>query len=59
MDIQSGMEKNTKSTMANNVDVPLEEQRAPRNIRKIVVYLGSILAIGVVVFLGIKTWIRK
>jgi hypothetical protein len=59
--IQSGMEKNAESAMADNVDVPLEEeqQRAPRIIREIVVYLGSVLAIGVVMFLGIRTWIRK
>jgi hypothetical protein len=59
--IQSGMEKNAESAMADNVDVPLEEEqrRAPRTIRQIVVYLGSVFAIGVVLFLGIRTWIRK
>jgi hypothetical protein len=55
------MEKNAESAMADNVDVPLEEEqrRARRIIREIVVYLGSIFAIGVVMFLGIRTWIRK
>jgi hypothetical protein len=59
--IQSVMEKNAESAMADNVDVPLEEEqrRARRIIREIVVYLGSIFAIGVVMFLGIRTWIRK